>query len=474
MEIIKDNLNKVMITIFWGALVLCLWKLNEYTTSKIIIVGALIILLLTFNDILLLRYQLYFIVISTFIIDNFWISGVNIPLNIKYIADIINFIIIIKIIIKFKNYSKLWNDGVFILALTFIIFSILKLFFVHYSFYEFLNGIRIYSRGFLFYIVLKFNENESIIDDIKFIVFLQIPSLLIQIIKSFGRDQIGGTFGIYGQTYLFILMIPVFYYILDKYLKKSLSSIKMFIFVAIFFGICVINETKVAFIIIPIVTILFIVGFNAKYSLMRKIMLVGLLFIGLIIGYRVMTVKYPGTLVALSSRENLVNYATNENNRMYYFGRLQNFNYIKNVELSNISNNLIGIGIGRALPDEFSSAEHFARGRTISRIITSEKYMQLQQTGYFLSSLNIFYYENGILGVLIYLCIFIILLKRSVANIKGENCGEISNLSYALCGLLIAWLPLFYYNDIFYQYQTSVIFWALAGIVSRYYALNNE
>ncbi|NFO91968.1 hypothetical protein FDC66_12580 [Clostridium botulinum] len=470
MNLYLKNIDKVIFFTSCSSLILILC-LNQLPILGVLIILSLILILSLLNEITVMRFSLYFMVLSWFSLDTLWLAGRNVPINIKYLIDIINIILMFKILFKNKKYNliNVFRDKILILSIIFIFVSVFKWIIFNYSLLEFFNGIRIYLRFLPFYIIIKNNNDQRLLCDLKFIIILQIPILLMQVIKYTNQDMIGGTFGIYGQTYLFILLIPVFFYILNKYLKKDISIYKMLLSAIIILSICAINETKIAFFIFPIICIIMLVLFNEKYSFYRKIFFTLMISFSIIVSFKLLINRYDGMDKLFSDKNTIINYATKNNNPLFYLGRLENFNYIKDIELNNFSNNLVGIGIGRALQDEFFAVNHFSNGRIVNQIPLSEKYLELQHYGYFLSSLNTFYFENGIVGILIYLFILFILFKRCVFNIKIIKNINITSLSYAFSALIISWIPLFYYNDIFYQYQTSTIFWILAALISKYY-----
>lgn len=472
MKLCFKNLDNIMFIIWCTSLILIL-GFNQNIILNLLIIVSLILILSLLNENNLLRFLLYFAILSSFLLDSLWMLGRSFPINIniKYMIDIINIILLFKILLKHKKYKlhNIFEDKILILNMIFIFISIFKLVIFNYSLLEFLNGIRVYLRFLPFYIIIKNNSDKKLLSDFRLIIILQIPILLVQMIRYTDQDQIGGMFGIYGQTYLFILLVPIFFYMLNKYLMKDVPIYEMILYAIVILGICAINETKVAFIIFPIVSVIMLILFNTRYSFIRKIFFMSIVAVSLIVSFKVLSDRYSTFNKFFLNSDAVIEYATKSNNKYFYFGRLENFNYIKDVELNSFSNNLLGIGIGRAVPDEFFGANHFNQGRTIKQIPLSSKYLQLQNSGYFLSSLNVFYFENGIIGILIYLLILLVLFKRCVSNIKVlKNINEIS-ISYAFISLLITWIAMFYYNDIFYQYNTITIFWILGGLISKYY-----
>ena len=103
--------------------------------------------LLTKNEVTIVLYQFYMMILNEFILDNiFHYIRIDTPLELKYITEFISIILIMKILINKKVYGNLMKNKVIILLLTIIIINTIIVISNNESILQLMNALRIYFR----------------------------------------------------------------------------------------------------------------------------------------------------------------------------------------------------------------------------------------------------------------------------------------------------------------------------------------
>ena len=134
---------------------------------------------------------------------------------------------------------------------------------------EHLNGLREVLVIFMLLIIFSSLVNtdnlelftEKFRKFAKILLVLQLPMVEIQDMQYYGGDRIGGTFGLYGGSGILTLTIFLLVYFLieDKGSNRSLlAKGKQLILLSVFFVPIFLNETKISFLLIPLMAITFI------------------------------------------------------------------------------------------------------------------------------------------------------------------------------------------------------------------------
>lgn len=449
-------LNKVYIffiidTIF--TLLLLMVNISDFSFMIWPLMIGFIIYLFTLDTYDLITNQIILLIDFNVIYDILWRkSSVNIPINCKILIDIISIIIIFKILINYNLLKKTLRDPIIWLMIVFIIFSVGVAVVNKIPFIEYLMSLRIYIRFLPVYIVLsnfKLEYNRNYL-----YIFIAINLFLIPIqslISSY--DDVSGVFGIRNVHILLLFLIIMTAIITTIYCKKVIKVYLYLLGIIIIFLICGFGEIKIGMVIIPIEILLIILlnTINPIKLFTSIIVCIFMVNLGLKVLVKI-SPQFENFFDKDIIKQNIIDYTMKPNNPDYSLGRLENIVYSYNNILTTPSSRITGLGVGSAMPPEtyYYQLEKHSRGRDVISLYMTKLYTYYgPYFGYHFSSMNIIFLETGYIGIIIYLSILMIFIKRSILLIikSGRVIDKaIGNASVALITSLIGLM--FYYNYI--------------------------
>lgn len=418
----------------------------KYIYIPIVIMYLIYICLL--DDFDCVYNQIVLLCALTLFYDNLWRwkPSLNVPLSLKYVVDIISIILLFKIIIHGKRYYNILKDKIMIIILLFIVISIIGYLGRDISFINYIMSMRIYLRFLPVYIILSNSEKIFIKEDLKTLILLNLIPLPIFKIKSH-QDDFSGVFGISSVQVFFLLILMIYIAVIILALNKKIKVVYLIISIITTFVLCGLGEIKIAFALIPIISVVIIL-INKKniVSIIKILIPMGIM---LIIGVNIL-IKVNPEFIEFFDRDkieqNIVNYTMKTNNEKIELGRLENIIYTNNSILTDSSKKLYGLGIGSCMPNENWYYEAHADGRTVISLYETDMYKQYGYLfGYHFSSMNIIYLENGIVGLLIFYIIIIIIIIRAIRLIKQSNNITDKCIGNVTIAFILAWIPLMYY-----------------------------
>lgn len=431
------------------------------------------IFLLSKDTITIVKYQISYVLISYSVLDYlFNYTRLDIPLELKYVAEIISFILILKIVSNYKKYSYSLKDPIIIIIGITVIANLIYCLSGQNNLGDFLNGIRSYFRFIPTYIILS-NTKFKFKYEYYVYYIVNIILILIQLFINTNPDNLNGIFGLTGSTSvtLFILILLVIY--LTKYLNKKTSFIKFMSILSLTLIIAVLQENK-AGIVIEILLLVIIIFLSRKHVI-KKIIAIFILITAFIVGVNMLVTRFPGFQDMIrpdTMKTSIEDYLFKNNNKNFEMGRFETIAYFNYTELDSIEKKILGNGIGSALPKEnwYYAGPNRNKGRNIVDISSSRIYEKYGENfGYHLSSIIVLYLEGGIVGILLIFIMWIIIFKRSAyLLIKGIQLEEkcIGSIGIMMCIYIL--FPIIYGGSL--QNRTFMLLViVIMSIVSRKY-----
>lgn len=394
----------------------------------LIIILAYSIYLFTQKSINIIKYQISFMLISSPCLDMLYLNtGKTIPMEIKYLIDIVLILLCFKMLINSREYKKVFNDSFIILIIMTILLNCIICIINKGNIYELFNGLRLYYRFIPVYIILSLN-NFKFNTEYKLYYFLNIFACMFEILMKMHQDHINGLFGATGSPACSIFMTIMLVYIILKYINKKTKLLNLLFILFITFFYFVFSENK-AFIFITCVNILFIILLSRGKKYKKILTSIITMFI-LIIGINVICVLFPnfGEMFKLDTmQQSIESYLLKNNNPAFALGRIDATKYVANIELNTSYRKMFGSGLGSALPTEnwYYSSDMVSIGRYV---LDSKPSTMLNRygydLGYQLTSTGVLFIETGYIGILVLLLTCIIFARRSlyiINNTKNEE-----------------------------------------------------
>lgn len=333
------------------------------------------------------------------------------------------------------------------------------------------------------YISISYGEEILKKEQVKWLIFINMLPLPILALK-FTQDDFGGLFGYVGSTPFIFALIFIYSYYISAYFYHVISKIKFIIISSIYYLILVIGEIKIALVLTPIITVIIYIltlRTHKKFDIRKHVNFI-ILFISIpfifIVSFKALLNRYPEwqQIINQGPIEFYNTYTQKPNNRIYQIGRMKSLSFANEYLFDTIDDYIFGLGIGSAMPNQTAMFEvaDYTMG-------WSNEYISLYNTevystygfrlGYHNSGLGIWYMENGIFGVAIYVLLILILIKRIFKLIKNGNSIEIKMMGIAGMAFLIYYCTLIIYYNVIFRYRIALIFYAYMGLL-RYLELN--
>lgn len=440
-----------------------------YLVSLIIVISYLIFIFSREKKDIITN-QIILSIMLSLVYDYLWRkTGLDIPLELKLVIDIISLILLFKIVMKPDKYIKILKDKIILLSLIFISLSFIISMANSVSFSNYITSLRIYIRFLPTYIILSNEGGKNSKIDLMILIMVNLLLIPIQAMQHWA-DDVAGVFGISGGQYLFLFTVIIYSIAYTLYLNKKISFMVISFITTIIFVIYGLGEIKVAFFIIPI--ILIVINILNSRNLFKKINIVLILFLMMYIGVNIVIKVSPNFQYFFeygSIKQNIINYTMRTNDSRFYLGRFENVIYTDKHILTDYNTKLLGKGIGAAMPNEtwYYELDSVSKGRSIRTFESTEMFKSYgPYFGYHLSGINVMWIETGYIGLTIYCLVMIIGSYRSIMLIKKSKDIRHKCLGNASIGYLVAWIPLMFYYNYLIDRNSIIMLVMLFGLVN--------
>lgn len=440
------------------------------------LVSIYIMLNLFLNERVIVNNQIILSILYSIIYTFLWGARTfDVPMEMKYIIYLLNFIIILKILMHFNVYKKCLKDWIVIAAFVFIIISGIVAIFSGSSFTNYIMSLQIYLRFLPAYIVISANNKYSK-DDLYAFCLLNVFMLFIEYLLYLkGKvipDSVSGIFGLSNVQALLLFFIVIFSIALICYIYKKINLITFSIIVIALFVIAGLGEMKMFFLATPFIVIIILLLCIKRFFRFAKVILP--IVILMVIGIRILISVSPffaGFFNLNKIQDNIYNYTMVSNNPNVKLGRLENIVYTNDYILTTNAQKFYGLGVGNAMPDEnwYYISHNNNIHRKIINLYSTPLYENYGYLGYHFSSMNIIYLETGFIGFSIFYFVIMVMFYRSYKLF--EITKEFNNKCLSIAGvtfLFVFTLLMFYYPYLL-DLDTSLMFSILIALITNKY-----
>ena len=413
------------------------------------------------------RTAVVLMVVGVFLLD--WLSdavGV-IPRQSAWLPELILMGLSFKVLFLIAKEKKLENtviDGPLVLLIMIGLFSAL----LNSNRLEvLLLGFRNYFKFvLLFYAIayLSFDDKflQKVIKLFFLVAFAQVPVAITQrllYLKVPSGDIIGGTLGSNTSGTLTLFLMCIISILTAQYINGFIKAKNLLISMMLLFIPMVINETKITFIIFPIL-LLFLFGRSAISMLNLRRLIVPLAFsVGIfylaILSYNYIFVGFYQKSFGILETEQQVSYVTSKYTKSGSLNRLAQVTFAH----ENITNDqytaAFGIGPGNASDSFFVSGvgDYF------------KKYEALQIDSTFLGRVI---WEYGYLGLAVFIYMLLKLWILAGTVNKGSNDVFKRSIAIGFQGMLVVLAIAVIYSGSLIVGPLGCLFWFIAGSLQRW------
>lgn len=377
-----------------------------------------------------------------------------------FLPDMLNFVLLFWM---FGSKKRIKNSAKYLLIFigTLLIYDIVLALWTKPNILLFIWGLRNQYRFLLFSLFVVVFIDRSDLPNIKRILCncFNINMLIVPIefILGYKRDYLGGTFGIEnncnGVTNIFLVII-VCYAIMSWFYKEI--TIKRLIYLiggSLFWA--ALAEIKVFF--VEIVLIAFISFLLVKGKKYKKIEFIALGLIAMVISIGLLCVVFPDQMNFII-QYGLVGYAKGVNIGSYGYGRTTAIPLTNSLLFNNdIYKIFFGIGTGNA---EFMSIGSFK--------LNSSFYEVYGDFAYATMFYSFIYVERGIIGIIIYLKLFIDSIRKSI-KFRREKENVVINKMLITCISIFVFISIY---DASFRVSTGGYFAFM--IIALTYVVNDK
>lgn len=406
------------------------------------------VLKLNYNSCKKLIYIQIIMVLCVF----FLISTLHFPSFLSYVTDIINFLLLICIFkirgAKLKQLGGKYINisiGVFIISIVLgIIFNLVSPILVAW-------GARNLFRGIIFFVAcVKFLDEEDIEKIFKIFFCAQIINVLATLYQYFAlgikQDYLGGIFGTSqgcnGATNVFCIILLIYFGV--SYINKN---IPIYIFAVIGLTtliIAALAEIKIYYMEFALIIVLVILFSKPSF---RTFFVVGITIVGLFIAIDLMKKIFPLQYETLVNFELLKQYADAKGGG-YNISRLNAFGDINRLFFhNNIILKLFGYGLGGCEMSSFS-------------FLISDFYKMYGHYNYRWFTHMMIYLQNGLVGIVLYINIFVQIFIHAIRKRKIFNKINIYGIFVSILSILV--IINIWYNQAMLTEVQYLIYFALS------------
>ncbi|KGR73996.1 hypothetical protein [Ureibacillus sinduriensis] len=390
----------------------------------------------------LIFFQIYYNLAIKFFIGQF-----GFPHSLNYITDVVTFVIVLLSVGELRaGYYK--NKFIYHLIFLLMLFTVIGYLFNLYSPLLYLWGLRNTFRFFVFFLCCTVLLEKK---DIKKIIAILMKLLPLNVIlctyqyftlrnsggyvSLYLGDFIGGMFGpmqgsnVAMNVYLSILLIML----LAAFIEKKVSFAKFGLYTSMCFYIAILAEMKIVFFDFLIILIMIMLISRISFKKIASFLLGIVVLLGVL---NIWTNFNPESSAYLTNWDSIIEYTgktsyagTSSLNRLTAIPMISTI-FFQN----NVGGNLVGIGLGNADTSNiaaFNSLTYATYGDIL-------KYTYFQQA--------ILYLETGWIGLLLYLCFFIVIFFSTFLNskIRWANNEEYIYILLARVFSILAIVMVFY------------------------------
>ncbi len=415
------------------------WFFPNVVTAYIFLASILCLLCFYFNK----PSKLLFLQVLFVLQLQYYVGLKLLPAQVSYLSDLIVMLLFCHFINRMRSNEKKQN-GVLIYRVLFIFLIYILLGIMCNVLYQFnpiliLWSLRNVGRIILFFVSALLFISKEDIEVYKEVgaVFLWTCGILsaLQYINGYKGDWLGGIFGIQqgvANIYLHAFLIIFLVYLLTNYFFGKVNWLFFLISLSYIIGLAIVSELKFLFFELFYVAFLVILfkRLNIKVFV-RFLSSTALLILLVMVSIPIFVNLFPN-FSNFFSVESFLRTSTSAGGlgvSSLTIGRGNFFSYVTNNFFKNdIFKILFGIGMGSA---EYSMGQ---------QMLTSSFFNKFYYSLYFWYSSAWMYIENGLVGMFLYVLMFIQYAKRLYVLIENHVVGAFSFI-LTLC------LPLFYFYN---------------------------
>lgn len=361
-----------------------------------------------------------------------------------YFVDVFNIILLVEIIVH-KSLSMLFNTSMkwfmIIFSASFIC-TILGIIVNFSSISLHLWGIRNFYSNLIFFIACVAFEHSDSLEFLNKLFGINLGISIIEILLGYRQDWIGGVYGVSGGQVngpLNILLIVLMIKIILEYINKTINLRKVFVWGIASLLVATFAELKIFYIEICVIIVL--CSLVTKFSY-KKLILIALGLVGILAGIKILFIIFPEIDSRMFSPTYIWNYLTNPGGYVGQFAhdagdinRLSFWNKCINL-LNNNFNRIFGMGIGNCDQVEVLG-------------IQSDFYRQYSTLHYYMFPLPMILLQQGILGMVLYVLLFVFLFYAIAKQKKKSNDANIVKYQMAEVLCLMAFIITIYDTSLF-------------------------
>jgi hypothetical protein len=453
MILIKSYNRLIFLIIFILQMLFLLLSIKMESNLTMMFNYALLIIIVSFILLLIKkRIFLYVFLLGTLISTSMYLKPTFGFLY--YTPHFLLLLMLLKIILNYKNFIS--DKTIMIISLILTLFGLIPILNFEYDF-GLVSIFYALLMKFSFIIVYLFVINITNWDQgdskklFKCLVIFFIANIIYTLYQflftDVNGDNMTGFFGYQGTGiaayfYCFFLVILCSY----NY-KKRISTTILFIVATTIIFISAINETKILFVYIPIILIIYFLFIKKSF---KSIIIISLFFGILIITYSILISLYPTQ--DFLNREFIERYTVNSSyDSLNSVNRLNFKETIDYYILKSDIDQLFGAGLGTTYP-----SNNILIGGEVYRVYEDLKY------NYFLFPW--LYVESGIIGIIFFIIIYLVIFTNSIIQFKKTN----SFLSLTVLLMSITNILFSLYNTVLISsFLIYTLFWLYAGLLYR-------
>jgi hypothetical protein len=407
-------------------------------------------------------------VLATVVFLADWLSEVVqvVPRQITWLPDVILIALGLKVLFYAAKERRFYRTAIDAPLMFLLAFGVISAFINGASFEVVVLGMRnFFLYVILFYVIsqLRFEEQfiKRAVKVLLVVAFLQVPIAIAQRLVNIdfaSGDVVVGTIGANASGTLSLFLLMTVSIIVAGYLNKLVSGRFLAGSLLFLFIPMVINETKVTFLIFPIL-VFFLIGHSLYAASSRKrslapILLSVIIFSFAAVGYNLLFAEFYDKSQGIFSESQISN-ITRPYTKQGSLNRLTivQFAYI---ELNRPPlNPFIGVGPGNASNSFFTAGigEYF------------DKYKNLDISGTFVARLL---WEFGYIGLIVYIYMIIKLVMMAERIHKRSRDPFKKAIALAFEGTVLIMAIGVVYSGTFILGALPLVFWFLAGSLQRW------
>ena len=339
----------------------------------------------------------------------------GLPDEIKFLADVVLVVLLVKIVMISRNISITKQFVPFLIIIgAFFAYVTVTYFFNYKSIFYYIWGTRNYFRFYIAFIVyavfLKWNDIKNWLKLLDWLYVLNFLVVIVEFGLGFRQDYLGGLFGVQKGCNggLLVFLAVILTKVVLGFMRNEESTAKCLFFVFAGLLIAALSELKIFFIMFVIIVLL---AMLMTKSSVKKTVFFLVCAVLLTVFSSLLSLMYD-EFAGFLSLEKLLdalsnpNYATKED-----IGRFTAIPIISKNFLPSLPDKFFGIGLGNA--DTSSLA-----------VFNTPFYDMYGFLHYAIFSYSFLYLETGIVGLLLYVSFFVASFVVALKLYKSRKADE--------------------------------------------------